>query len=289
MQKLRKLFGGMDLSWPRVVIFAIVAGLYTALVCILPQAKDTSLHTIAVSFEVWVLFGILIIMNAKSNLDSAFKCFVFFLISQPLVYLVQVPFSSQGWGLFQYYKYWFVWTILCLPMGYIGYFMKKDKWWGYVILFPMILLTAGSYRDYLGYFTYCYPNYILISVFCVVAMLLYPNVVFRDKKIKTVGTAISALLVAGITVMTILHPLRYSTEILSTIDDKDITEEYQVSLADDRYGEASLEYIEGIDSYMVHVDFKKKGETQLIVITPEGETKKFDLRIGLFEYDLKEK
>lgn len=38
-------------------------------------------------------------MNSKDPLDSALKTFVFFLISQPLVYLVQVSFSEMGWGL----------------------------------------------------------------------------------------------------------------------------------------------------------------------------------------------
>ena len=43
-------------------------------------------------------------MNSKSPVDSAIKCFLFFLISQPLIYLIQVPFSSQGWHIFVYYK-----------------------------------------------------------------------------------------------------------------------------------------------------------------------------------------
>lgn len=279
----------MNLSWPKIIIFAIVAGVYTALVSIFPQVADTSLHTIAVTFEVWILFGLIIIMNAKSNMDSALKCFVFFLISQPLVYLLQVPFSALGWGLFQYYKRWFIWTILCLPMGYIGYYMKKDKWWGYIILLPMILLTAGSYRQYLSDFTFCYPYYILISVFCAAAMLIYPNVLFKDKKIKTAGTVVSAVLIIGLTVITVINPLRYPTELLSTVDGKDITNEYQVSLADDKYGDVSIEYIESIDSYMVHADFKKKGNTELIIITPDGTTKRYDLHIELSSYELKEK
>lgn len=51
----------------------------------------------------------------------------------------------MGWQLFIYYKYWFMWTLFCFPMGFIGYWMKKDKWWGYLILLPMIVLTASSY------------------------------------------------------------------------------------------------------------------------------------------------
>ena len=164
MKILRKVFGGLNLSWLTVIVAAVATGAYTAVMAMLPLVQDTSFQTIAVSFEAWILFGIIIIMNAKSNLDSALKCFVFFLISQPLVYFLQILLGGQGWGLFRYYKIWFIWTLLCLPMGYIGYFIKKDKWWGYLILLPMIGLTALSYYDYLSSFTFCRPHYILFSV-----------------------------------------------------------------------------------------------------------------------------
>lgn len=52
------------------------------------------------TLEAWVFFAVIIIANAKSSLDSALKTFVFFLISQPLIYLLQVPFTWQGWGSF---------------------------------------------------------------------------------------------------------------------------------------------------------------------------------------------
>lgn len=289
MRGIKKMFGGVNLSWPKILIFAVAAGVYTALVTIIPQFKDTSFHTIAVTFEVWVFLGIFIIMNSKSNKDAALKCFVFFLISQPLVYLLQVPFSWQGWGLFRYYPVWFVWTVFCLPMGFIGYYMKKDKWWGYLILFPMILFTASSYYQYLTYFTYCYPNYILISIFCAVSMVLYPNVIFNNKKIRIAGSVISALLVCVVSVYVAMHPMTYSTEILSSIDGKDITNEYSVSLADEKYGDVRVDYIKSIDTYMVHADFKKKGRTELIVNTPDGEVKKYDLTIELYSYKVTEK
>ena len=289
MQKIKKLFGGIHMSWLKLMILAIVAGVYTALVSLLPQVQDTSLHTIAVTFEVWILFGLLIITNARSNLDSALKCFVFFLISQPLVYLLQVPFSPQSWGLFRYYKYWFIWTVLCLPMGYMGYYIKKGKWWGYLILFPMILLTALSYGQYLSYFTFCYPNYLFVCLFCAGAMLLYPNVLFENKKVKTAGTVISALLLATLTVMTLMKPYRYSTDILSSVDGRAITSEYQVSLADEKLGDVSLAYIESIDAYVVHADFKRRGQTELLIKTPDGAAKSYELCIEMNRYALQEK
>lgn len=88
----------MNVTWPRLILFAVAAGVYTGIMALLPIARDTSFADISISFEVWVLFGILLIVNGKTPLDSALKCFVFFLISQPLVYLVQVPFSDRGWG-----------------------------------------------------------------------------------------------------------------------------------------------------------------------------------------------
>ncbi len=102
---MKKLFGGINLNWKKIIIFAIIAGVYTAIMALIPITKNTSFRDIAIQFEWWILFGIIIIANSKSPVDSALKCFVFFLISQPLVYLIQVPFSWQGWHLFSYYKY----------------------------------------------------------------------------------------------------------------------------------------------------------------------------------------
>ena len=142
MEKIKKIFGEINITWLKLIISAIMVGIYTALMALIPTLKYTSFHDITVTFEVWILFGIIIIMNSKSAVDSALKCFVFFLISQPLVYLIQVPFNSLGFELFIYYKYWFIWTLLTIPMGFIGYYMKNDKWWGILILTPMLLFLS---------------------------------------------------------------------------------------------------------------------------------------------------
>ena len=173
MEKIKKIFGEIDLNWKKLIIFAILAGIYTAIMAMLPIAKETSFADISISFEVWILFGILIIMNSKSAKDSALKCFVFFLISQPLVYLVQVPFSRLGWQLFAYYKYWFIWTILTIPMGYIGYYIKKDKWWGLFILTPVLLfLGIFHYAKFLSECMSFFPNHLLSTLFCLITMII---------------------------------------------------------------------------------------------------------------------
>ncbi len=123
---MKLLFGDINLTWQKLIIYAIITAIYTAIMATIPITKDTSFRDIAATLEWWILFGVIIICNSKSPIDSALKCFVFFLVSQPLIYLFQVPFSWQGWHLFSYYKYWFIITLLTIPMSYIGYYTKKD-------------------------------------------------------------------------------------------------------------------------------------------------------------------
>ena len=279
MKTLRKLFGGIDLTWPKVIASAVIAGVITGVIAILPVFQYTSFHAITVSMEVWILFGIILIMNSKSNVDSALKCFVFFLISQPLVYLVQVPYSALGWGIFGYYRYWFIWTVLCLPMGYIGYYMKKGKWWGYLILLPMIILTAFSYSTYFADYLFCMPRYILICLFCACAMILYPVVIFEDRRIRTVGAAVGAALVVILTVIGLLRPPVYSAEILGNNEEHPFDDSYTVSLADEKYGSVKIIYMPEVEDYMVRAELRRMGSTVLTLVSPEGEKTEFDLSV----------
>lgn len=286
---VKKLFGGIELTWPKVIIAAVIAGVFTAAIAIIPALNYTSFIAITVTFEVWILFGILIIMNSNSNLDAALKCFFFFLISQPLVYLLQVPFSWQGWGLFGYYKYWFLWTILCFPMGYIGYYMKKGKWWGYLILLPMIALTAYSYLTYFPRFQFSLPRFLLITLFCAAALILYPVFLFENKKIKITGAAIGAAIVVALTALCLLNPPVYSTEILANGENYQFDDSYSVTLEDGKYGDVAIRYMDGIEDYMVHADFKRAGTTVLTLTSPTGEKTEFDLVIEIDTYQITER
>lgn len=283
---INKLFGGINLTWPKLIIAAIAAAVFTALMAIIPVFKNTSFITITATFEVWILFGIIIIMNSRSNLDSALKCFVFFLISQPLIYLIQVPFSWQGWGLFGYYKYWFIWTILCFPMGFVGYWMKKDKWWGYLILLPMIIMTAGSYSAYFSDFLFAMPRYILISVFCACAMIMYPVVIFKNRMIKKVGAIIGVVAVVVLTIISLLNPPVYSTEIMGNGEEYQFDGSYTAQLSDEKFGDVEIRYNEGVDDYMLHADFKRGGDTVLTLVSPTGEKKEYNLHIERNKYTI---
>lgn len=287
MKVLKKLFGGLNMTWPKLILFAVIAGVYTGLINQVPFLHDTSLTDPAIYFDRWILCGILIIMNAKSNLDSALKCFVFFLISQPLIYLVEVPFL--GWTVMGYYRNWILWTILTFPMGFVGYYMKKDKWWGYLILLPMILLTGMSYMNYFSDCQFSFPRYILITLFCAAAMILYPVCIFRDKRIRITGAAIGAAAVVTLTVICLLNPPVYSTDILSSSEETPLDDTYTVAIEDSSYGDIKIVYMEEIEDYMVHADLKKSGETSFTLKAPDGKTREFGLTIERNTYEVTEK
>ena len=113
-EMLNKLFGGIRMTWSRLILFAVISGVITALIAILVP-EGNSIRQVAVTFEVWIVLAIIIVVNCEKPLEAACKTFVFFLISQPLIYLIQVPFSSMGWKLFGYYTYWFCWTAATFP------------------------------------------------------------------------------------------------------------------------------------------------------------------------------
>ena len=174
-------------------------------------------------------------------------------------------------------------------MGYIGYYMKKGKWWGYLILLPMIVLTGYSYQTYFSDFLFNVPRYILICLFCACMMIMYPVLIFEDKRIKTAGAVIGGIAVIVLTVIGLLNPPVYSTEILVNSEDHVFDDTYQVSLADETYGNVKIIYIDSVEDYFVHADLKKAGKTVLVLESPSGEKKEFDLSIEKDTYEITQK
>ena len=202
-------------------------------------------------------------MNSKSAKDSALKCLVFFLISQPLVYLTQDGINHSNLFL-TYYRNWTIWTILTVPMGFIGWYMKKDKWWGLLILMPMLILLGVHYSKFLGQTIYNFPYHLLSTLFCIITMLLYPIVIFNNKKIKIIGTIISALIMS---IITLTNNTVYNTTVLvnngsagAVFDDS-----YKVYLEDESFGKVYIVKDKNIDEYMVNAEFKKTGKTNIIL------------------------
>ena len=120
-----RLFGKTKMSWSKVILFAIAAAVLTTVFLTLPVFKNTSFERMGVHLEAWIFFAVIIMSNCEKPLESDLKTFVFFLISQQLIYLFQVPFSSMGFGLFQYYPHWFMLTLMTFPAAYIGWYIRK--------------------------------------------------------------------------------------------------------------------------------------------------------------------
>ena len=105
MRLTDRIFGGIKMSWGKVIALAVGCALLTTVFLLFPVFKGTSFERMGVYLEAWFLPAVLIMANTDSPKDSALKVFVFFLISQPLIYLFQVPFTELGWSIFRYYGY----------------------------------------------------------------------------------------------------------------------------------------------------------------------------------------
>ncbi len=290
MALIKKLFGGIDLTWPKLIISAVVIGILTGVIAMCRPLIDTSFHNITVYFEFWILAGILIIVNSKSPLDSALKCFVFFLVSQPLVYLVQVPFSDMGFGILSYYRNWIVWTILTFPMGYIGWYMKKDQWWSVFILVPMLGMLALEMTGYIGRTVFWFPRNLLSVLFCLFTMFGSVLGIFNDKKAKMIGLAFASVFAIAAFAIAFMRPVVYDTQILFSGGSSGVTfdETYQASFEDPKMGDIAVEYEEGVEDYVVHVKLRHGGRNRIYLDGPDGSRKTFDISVRYSTYEVNE-
>lgn len=198
-----KIFGGLTMSWSVVFLFALATAVITTVFLVFPVFKDTSFEKMGETMEAWVLFAVIIMANCKKPLESALKVFVFFLVSQPLIYLFQVPFSYMGWELFMYYGYWFVLTLLTFPGAFIGWFINKKNYMSAVIFLPvmfLLLLTGyGAFTDAINAF----PHMIVTALFCLFQIVLYCYVFLPGIKKRAVALVVPVIVLM---VMTAVNP-----------------------------------------------------------------------------------
>ena len=191
--KIKKLFGEINMTWPKVLLLAVFSAVLTAGLNLIPKLSDTSFTDMAVNLDVWFLYALIIIMNCKNMKEAALKTFVFFLISQPLIYLIEVPFVNIRWDIFHYYKYWFIVTLLTIPGAAIAYLIKKQNW-----LSVAILSVANGYLAYMcARYTHTvassFPRHILSAAFCLGLAICFALLLLDDKKKKLVELAFIAV------------------------------------------------------------------------------------------------
>ena len=281
---MKKLFGKINLTWKMVIISAVLIGVSVGLLNSVPFLYDTTITDIATYFDFWIFCGIFIIMNSKSNKDSALKCFIFFLISQPLIYLCEVPFKAMGWNLFIYYKPWFIWTLLTIPMGYIGYYIKKDKWYGLLILFPILLLLGMGLSSTITNVKYSFPKHVINTLFVVASFIIYPLFLFKNKKLKYLGLSISIIVMIIFGIHPLLTPSTYETQFKCSSETLVYDDTYKAYLEDSSYGNLRIGYMDSIESYCIYASFKKPGDTKVILEDPNGHKQYFNIHIGKMTY-----
>ena len=269
---LRKLFGGLKITWPRLIIFAVISGIVTALIALLVP-EGNSIRQIAVTPEAWIVLAIIIVVNCEKPLEAACKTFVYFLISQPLVYLIQVPFSSMGWELFGYYRYWFCWTLAVFPGAYIAWYIKRDDWVGAVIhsvaLAALVWFGVGYLKQLIGNF----PQHLLATLFCFAMVPVLIFTVHRRKAARLTASVIAAAALALFTVLTFtgFNPNACSFTIGLDEELYPVTEGWTAEPEDPDNGTAEL--INGGDGFSpsVHLEFKDCTQnTNIILRDPDG-------------------
>ena len=193
---LDTIFGKINMTWPKVIIMSLALGAWTALMALVVP-DGNSFHDIAVTMEWWVLPALIIIVNCKTPLDAALKTFVFFLISQPLIYLIQVPFSDQGFGLFRYYSRWFIITLATFPGAFLGWYVKKDQWYSGIILSVMTALLVITGVDCIKNFPETFPNHLITTIYCFLGAALFIFAIFKNwtPRLVSIGITLASVVV----------------------------------------------------------------------------------------------
>ncbi len=271
---IKKIFGGLEMTWRRLILFAVISGILTGLIALLVP-DGNSIRQIAVTFEDWIVLAVIVVVNSRKPMEAACKVFVYFLISQPLVYLIQVPFNSMGFGLFlYYYPYWLYWTIATLPGGFIAWYIKKDDLLAAIILSValsmLIFFGCGYLRDLLR----TPPKFLLSMLFCFgsVPLLIFGILHKRKPRLTASGIAVSVLIVCLILQFR-GGGLRNTYGVSFGLDEAKypVTSEWTVRLADPGNGTASLAVGDGIIGSSIKVQITDPGRSADIILTdPEG-------------------
>lgn len=206
---MQKLFGGINMSWPALIVFAIAAGLYTGVMAMVPVLEPTSFHDISVSYECWVIFAFVIACNCKKNWECALKIFVFFLISQPLVYLVQVlagTLDSQI-ALGYYLHIWGPATLLTLPGGFIAYYIQKQNVLSAIILGLGCAIQGLMGVSYAARMLANPPYHLLTVILCFGSIVVFALCIQKSAKNRIVTVVIAAAVTLSLVVYVLINGL----------------------------------------------------------------------------------
>ena len=269
---LARLFGGLNMSWPAVIIMAVGAAVLTTVFLVVPLFKGTSFERMGVHLEAWFVFAMIIMTNCKTPLESALKTFVFFLVSQPLIYLFQVPFSWLGWQIFMYYKTWFIWTLFTFPAAFVGWYIGKRNWLSVLILAPVLAFMAYTIFQAGTECLARFPHLLVCVLFCLAQIIVYVLAFMPDWKQKVAGFLIPVITVA---VLAFAVPQVRLTVIQPLPGEPSFSAEATVTVGDASVADVQLDSPE---SGVVRISAHKYGKTG-VYITDASETLYYDLEV----------
>ncbi|MDO4490852.1 MAG: hypothetical protein Q4B85_07295 [Lachnospiraceae bacterium] len=193
---MKQLYGNMQMTWFRVILFAILAGFYTGAVMCMPFLWDTSFQDIGICFEWWVIFAVIIVVNCDKGWEAMQKIFLFFLISQPMVYLVEVVYGKLTFDLgWHYYRrIWLPMTFLTIPGGLIAWFCKKQNVAGAIILGLGNTILALEAISHGAMAANRFPHHILSVVICVASIITMSINIQKEKKNRMVALLLPVVL-----------------------------------------------------------------------------------------------
>lgn len=90
-------------------------------------------------------------------------------------------------------------------------------------------------------------------------------------------------------IFNILKPPVYSTDILADGEKYQFNDQYKVYLLNSKLGDLNIKYEQGIETWMVHAEFKHSGKTEFILESPSGEKRIFEITIKRDTYIINEK
>lgn len=269
LEKLKKSLT-REMTWPRLLIISVASAVVVAVLNCIPALENTSFTVPAETTEVWVVLAVYIIMNCKGYKDAVIKTFVFFLVSQPLIYLIEVPFKEAGWGLFSYYGFWAFITVLTIPGSAIAYRVKKGDWISALILSVAngMMIIGILYR--VQTLIYEFPRYLLMFIFCFITPIIFNLLLLKDKKSKIIAFALVVVSIGIGLWKFLLFPTDFKTSYpLDEPGNWTVETEPEDGLTVVVDGEDSLDLAS-----------HRNGDYSFVIVSDEGERIKFDVNVS---------
>ena len=151
-------------------------------------------------------------------------------------------------------------------------------------MFPIMLLLGLGLSSAIVNVKYSFPKHLINTIFIIVSFIVYPLALFKNKKLKYLGVAISIIVMLLFGLKPMLTPSTYETSLKCSDDSFKYDDTYKAYLEDSSYGNLNIEYIDSIESYCIHASFKKPGDTKVILENPNGNKQYFNISIGKNTY-----